>query len=85
MKTKLKDKLNGEIEYLIADAYRQGRMRYAAERDKLKAINAELVESLKRMVARYTNLVHSGDAGCWDCEQEIDVIAAREIIAKATK
>ena len=50
----------------------------AAERDKLKAINAELLDALKGVVENFEDL-YSGHPD----EQPSVVLSAREIIAKA--
>lgn len=43
----------------------------------------ELSMALRGMLARYVELVKSGDAGHWNAETEPEVIAARAAIAKA--
>ena len=53
------------------------------ERDRLMAVNAELLDALKRLLERYADLANSGDCGNWNCEEEPQVIAARAAIAKA--
>lgn len=51
----------------------------------VKAVNAhaDLVAALKGVTDLYTSLVHSGDAGFWDPEEEEPIVAAREALAKA--
>lgn len=43
----------------------------------------ELVEALENMTERYVGLINSGDAGNWNPEKELEVIAARKALAKA--
>jgi hypothetical protein len=43
-----------------------------------------LEAALKGMLDRYVGLANSGDAGYWDCEQEDEVIAAREALAQGS-
>ena len=41
--------------------------------------------ALEALLERYTGLVNSGDCGNWDCEQENEVIAAREALKQSEK
>jgi len=67
----------------------------AAERDRLKEINAELLEALKKMYRAYVNLLENGhdrisslggDCDPVDCMEQVDfnLIECRAAIAKAT-
>lgn len=51
---------------------------------RLIAASPDLLEAVHGLLARYTRLVESGDAGHWDCETEVEVIAARAALEKAT-
>jgi hypothetical protein len=42
----------------------------------------QLREALSELLRHYVSLVESGDAGCWDSENEDVVIAARQVLAK---
>lgn len=48
--------------------------------DAAQEENRRLREALDGVLARYTRLVESGDAGFWDCETEDEVIAARSAL-----
>lgn len=50
---------------------------------KLIAAAPDLLDAVKGMVSMYVELVESGDAGFWDAEKVLEVIAAREAISKA--
>ncbi|MBW3095668.1 hypothetical protein [Pseudohoeflea coraliihabitans] len=50
---------------------------------RLIAAAPDLLEALEGLLAKYTELVSSGDCGSWDPEKESEVIAARAAIAKA--
>jgi len=45
---------------------------------------ARLKQALQGLLERYTSLVNCGDCGNWDCETEIEVIAAREALGTLT-
>lgn len=45
--------------------------------------HADLVDCLSDMTEHYVQLAGCGDCGFWDPELEIEVIAAREMIAKS--
>lgn len=49
--------------------------------DAIAAQRDELLAALEGMLDRYVSLANSGDAGNWDCEEEDEVIAARQAIA----
>ena len=46
--------------------------------------NQKLREVLQALLKRYVELVNSGDAGNWDPEAELEVIAARQALALPT-
>lgn len=50
---------------------------------ELETARDDLVAALIGVADLYTQLVHSGDAGFWDPEEEEPIIAARKAIAKA--
>ena len=52
-------------------------------RARVIAAAPEVTEALKETLERWVALVNSGDAGFWDPEEELHVIAARAAIAKA--
>lgn len=43
----------------------------------------DLYEALEMLLEHYLSLANSGDCGYWDTDKEIQVIKAREAIAKA--
>lgn len=45
----------------------------------------DLFDALTNLLEKYTDLVNSGDAGFWDCENDSEVIQARAALAKAIK
>lgn len=45
----------------------------------------DLADCLQDMTDHYCELVASGDAGHWNAEEEIEVVAARKLIAAARK
>lgn len=49
----------------------------------LIAAAPDLLDAVKGMVSMYVELVESGDAGFWDAEKVLEVIAARAAISKA--
>jgi hypothetical protein len=55
----------------------------AAERDQLRALNADLLAALRGITSRHVEMVNSGDCGHWNPEAEPHVIAARAAIARA--
>ena len=56
----------------------------AAERDRLKEVNAELLAALKALLIWYLDGVNSGQiGGDWKAETEAEVVAASAAIAKA--
>lgn len=55
-----------------------------AETDDLERRCRNLEAALKGVLDRYVGLANSGDAGYWDCEQEDEVIAAREALAQGS-
>ncbi len=50
---------------------------------KLIAAAPELLEALAGLVARYKALVNSGDCGLWNADDEHEIKAAMDAIAKA--
>lgn len=54
-----------------------------AEDAHLIAAAPDLYVALEAVLGRYTDLVASGDAGHWDCEDELEVKLARVTLAKA--
>ena len=54
-----------------------------AKADRLRAVNAKLVEALEALLKDHCSLVNSGDCGFWEVEEEDEVIRAREAIEEA--
>ena len=50
---------------------------------RLIAAAPELLEALKKIIARHSELVCSGDCGFWDVEDEEEMKLARAAISKA--
>ncbi|OAH41860.1 hypothetical protein AX777_21350 [Sphingobium yanoikuyae] len=76
-------KKGGPIDALHAIAKRKQQAPVIEANARLIAAAPELLEALDGVLAKYTGLVESGDAGFWDAEKEPEVIAARAAIAKA--
>lgn len=56
-----------------------------AERGRQEAQTRDLVDCLSDMTEHYVELAGCGDCGFWDPEKELEVIAARKMIAAIRK
>lgn len=78
---------DGDV-FTIMPAMREGQIALVTGENasadcSLIAAAPQLYEALKKMTARYVELVNSGDAGYWNPELDDQVIAARAALASA--
>lgn len=71
----------GGGEYPVCDS---ARLNISDADARLIAAAPEILEALENFVAKYVQIIASGDCGFWDPEKEQHVIDARAVIAKAT-